>query len=70
MESNNDYHVGSLVAYFPEKHSNPEYSIMWWGDYIKLLDLGIEYYGSSIGNSYRIIDRKKWMLTKIKYGIM
>ena len=41
--------------------------------YIKSLDLGIEFYEAVIhvGTKFQfaIVDEKKWLLTKIKYGI-
>jgi hypothetical protein len=38
-----------------------------YSDYIKAKDLGIICV-SLASNIYRIVDKKKWILTKIKYG--
>jgi len=37
-----------------------------WAEFLRYKDLGIVCLGSS---NYRIQDKKKWMLAKIKYGI-
>ena len=42
-----------------------------WKDFIKIKDLGIicvRSYPSATQDEYEIIDEKKWLLTKIKYG--
>jgi len=40
-----------------------------WDDYIKSKNLGIIVMECAGSNSvYRIVDEKKWLLTKIKYG--
>ena len=42
-----------------------------WKDFIKIKDLGIvcvSSYPSANQDEYEIIDEKKWILTKIKYG--
>ena len=38
-----------------------------YSDYIKAKDLGIICL-SLASNIYRVVDKKKWILTKIKYG--
>ena len=38
-----------------------------WKEFIKSKDLGIICV-SLASNIYRIVDKKKWILTKIKYG--
>jgi len=47
-------------------------SYLKFPSYIKSLDIGIEFIGW-IGSrdyyTYKIIDEKKWILNKIKYGI-
>jgi hypothetical protein len=45
--------------------------IFMWKQFIKSLDLGIECVKASQipdGDEYRIIDEKKWLIAKIKYG--
>lgn len=37
-----------------------------WADFLKLKDLGIVFQGFG---EYRIQDKKKWLLCKLKYGI-
>lgn len=37
-----------------------------WDEFLKYKDLGLVYLGLC---KYRIQDKKKWMLAKIKYGI-
>lgn len=37
-----------------------------WTEFLRSKDLGIMFLGFA---EYRIIDKKKWLLTKIKYGI-
>jgi len=42
-----------------------------WKKFIKSLDLGIECIQASEipdGDVYKIIDEKKWLLSKLKYG--
>jgi hypothetical protein len=39
-----------------------------WKDYILLKNLGLDVLDDSL-HTYRIIDEKKWLLTKIKYGL-
>lgn len=39
---------------------------LYWSDYVFKLDLGVEYIGQC---KYRLVDSKKWMLARIKYGI-
>ena len=38
-----------------------------WKEFIASKDLGIKYLSDDI---YEIVDKKKWMLTRIKYGIL
>ena len=38
---------------------------MWWSLFINTKDLGIRY---EFPDTYKIIDEKKWALSKIKYG--
>lgn len=46
------------------------YQPVGWMRYIKSKDLGIEaHLYSKEGKTYLITDEKKWMLTRIKYGI-
>lgn len=40
-----------------------------WGEFILYKNLGIEYKPVFHSNTYKIIDEKKWLLTKIKYGL-
>lgn len=37
-----------------------------WSDFIKDKDIGIQYF---IKKVYTIVDQKKWLLAKIKYGL-
>jgi hypothetical protein len=41
-------------------------SNLFWRDFLKTKDLGIEHV---VNNLYPITDRKKFMLSKIKYGL-
>jgi hypothetical protein len=56
------------------------YSVFWfeyhtsnifdWKEFIDLKDLGIRYIKRGISNDlYNVVDEKKWLLAKIKYGI-
>ncbi len=41
-----------------------------WTDYIESKDLGVVSCFNSNNNSlYKIVDEKKWLLAKIKYGL-
>ena len=40
-----------------------------WRDFIKDKDLGIQYILKPRVDVYEIIDVKKWILTRLKYGI-
>jgi len=40
-----------------------------WYDFILYKDLGIEYTLKPGVNCYKITDKKKWLLTRLKYGI-
>jgi hypothetical protein len=49
-------------------------STIGWNDYIKSLNLGIEFIPGITDlnisyHLYKIVDEKKWLLTKLKYGI-
>jgi hypothetical protein len=49
-------------------HSNGEESVnQLWKNYINALDLGIVSV-SFYEDTYKIIDEKKWIFSKIKYG--
>jgi len=40
-----------------------------FSSYIKSLDIGIEFIGFIASNHrYKVVDEKKWLLNKIKYG--
>lgn len=39
-----------------------------WADFIKRKDLGLQHIGYSHG-TYIIVNEKKWLLSKLKYGI-
>lgn len=41
-----------------------------WDDLIKSKDLGIIFIevGQGLSHNYKIVDKKKWILNKIKYG--
>lgn len=59
----------TIYYYFRDYYHNlreDEYThINNWGEFIEALDIGIEFYKDEI---YKIVDKKKWLLTKIKYG--
>jgi hypothetical protein len=56
-----DYrHIHQAVR--EDYHKSP---IQEWDKYIKSLDLGVEVIKN---HDYKIVDEKKWMLNKIKYG--
>ena len=42
-----------------------ESTITTWSVFIKKKSLGIKHIG---GNSYKVVNKKKWLLNKIKYG--
>jgi hypothetical protein len=47
-------------------------NLLNWKTFINEKDLGIIYFGRSLSKNlteYEIIDEKKWLLAKIKYGI-
>ncbi len=46
-------------------HSKYEWTTHTWSEFIESKDLGIEYLDQ---NLYKIVDHKKWAITKIKYG--
>ena len=55
---------------YSAKFSKPV-SVGIWKDFIKSKDLGIiclEATSTSSGDLYKIIDKKKWLLAKLKYG--
>ncbi len=39
---------------------------MWWSFFINTKDLGIRY---ECSDTYKIVDEKKWLLAKLKYGV-
>ena len=69
--------VSDDVYYLPRIYSILHLEWWWdyfspnltsWKDYILLKNLGLDVLNDSLHN-YRIIDEKKWLLTKIKYGL-
>lgn len=40
-----------------------------WFNLIKNKNLGIEYISARCFDCYKIVDQKKWLLTRLKYGI-
>ena len=45
-------------------------SIIGWTRFIEKKDIGIVYNNThSAHNIYKVVNEKKWLLTKIKYGI-
>ena len=62
-----------------EYRKSPSYNSIdkGWPDFIKRKDIGIEcikgmsFLGGSFNNAnvYTVVDKKKWMLAKLKYGI-
>lgn len=40
-----------------------------WSNIILSKEIGLEYVLGYDGDYYKIVDEKKWMLAKIKYGI-
>ena len=59
----NDYDCIIYIIFKQEFHLH---SSPIWNEFILEKNIGLVYYGN---NRYRIVDEKKWMLTKIKYGI-
>jgi FMN-dependent NADH-azoreductase len=45
-----------------------EWTTHTWSEFIESKDLGIEYLDHLDQNLYKIVDEKKWLLAKIKYG--
>lgn len=57
---------------FPIFESEWADSQLRWGDFVKSKDLGVEYIaGTSFyaNESYKVVDAKKWVYTRLKYGI-
>ena len=50
---------------------NSEYccSKLDWRNFIKNKDIGIEHYYVDTVAVYKITDTKKWLMTRLKYGI-
>jgi len=53
---------------FINKNGNISGSDLHFNEFIEMKDLGIICL-SYFGDLYKIVDKKKWALTKIKYGI-
>ncbi len=47
-----------------EFHDSPAYL---WSDFIIVKDMGIIFNNKT--DEYKIIDEKKWLLAKLKYGV-
>ena len=66
MEYNSTFNAGMFDIFFSEWVE----SKLAWEDFITLKDLGLEYIrGRGEDEQYSIVDIKKWMMAKIKYGI-
>lgn len=52
-------------------HNTPE-APLFWAEFIKWMDLGVTTYTISESSNfvyYTIVDEKKWILTRLKYGV-
>ena len=62
---------GLIAEKFGSEYIRDKTPSLSWKDFIKIKDLGIicvRSYPSATQDEYEIIDEKKWLLTKIKYG--
>jgi hypothetical protein len=64
----------ALISDYREIRTHPQQcsTTELWQNYINSLDLGIECihsFDEPENDEYRIIDEKKWLLARLKYGI-
>ena len=53
---------------FVKEYFNSNKTLFFWKEFIKNKDIGIEDV-TVIDRCYKITNKKKWVLAKIKYGI-
>jgi hypothetical protein len=53
-------------ALFHEYSLTPFFKKGRWDHFVYYKDMGVKYIQTSV---YEVVDEKKWMLAKIKYGI-
>ena len=69
MEFDDPHEV--IYYYFEDDYYDNSYANNWQ-EFVKYIDIGIEYIESAElvdVDHYKIVDEKKWLLAKIKYGI-
>ncbi len=65
MESN-IFINSNIYIHFRNEYLSNENNI--WNNFIESKDLGVICL-SCVKDEYKIVDEKKWLITKIKYGI-
>lgn len=76
MDSKITFNIGTIDTVYQrfkvEWDCSKDTRNMSWEKFIKSLDLGIEYQVKEIngwGETYKIVDEKKWLYNRLKYGI-
>ena len=55
-----------IYNFFKDKYNIFEYEINSYNKLLRREKTGLQYIGM---NTYSIVDEKKWLITKIKYGL-